>query len=122
MSNFGPKNERLLYHSIEGVSLTEIHQRVKQNAASLNVTPSAEVLEVVDTLFKHYQENTDNDQSQDVHNDVRFLDQAFAHKGGSKYLEELFPTGQGVIRTIHALAGLPYAFQGEKVDNGLFHP
>ncbi|QQZ27328.1 hypothetical protein HMY34_00340 [Thiothrix subterranea] len=107
MSNLGPKNERLLYHSIEDVSLTEIHQRVKQNAASLNVTPSAAVLEVVDTLFKHYQENTDNDQSQEIHNDVRFLDQAFAHKGGSKYLEELFPTGQGVIRTIHALAGLP---------------
>ncbi|OQX04602.1 MAG: hypothetical protein BWK73_35720 [Thiothrix lacustris] len=107
MSNLGPKNERLLYHSIEGVSLSEIHQRVKQNAASWNITPSADVLEVVDTLFKHYQENTDNDQSQDVHHDVRFLDQAFAHKGGSKYLEELFPTGQGVIRTIHALAGLP---------------
>ena len=107
MSNLGPKNERLLYHSIEGISLTEIHQRVQQNAASLNVKPSAELLEVVDTLFRHYQENTENDQCQDVHCDVRFLDQAFAHKGGSKYLEELFPTGQGVIRTIHTLAGLP---------------
>jgi len=107
MSNLGLKNERLLYHAIEGVSLTEIHQRVKQNAASLNMTPSTAVLEVVDTLFKHYQENTDNDQSQQIHNAVRFLDEAFVHKGGSKYLEELFPSGQGVIRTIHALAGLP---------------
>ncbi|MBJ6612153.1 MAG: hypothetical protein JG718_17485 [Candidatus Thiothrix moscowensis] len=107
MSNLGPKNERLLYHSVDGVSLTEIHQRIKQNAASLNVYPNKELLEVVDTLFRHYQENSENDQCQDVHCNVRFLNQAFARQGGSKYLEVLFPTGEGVIRTIHTLAGLP---------------
>jgi sulfur relay (sulfurtransferase) DsrC/TusE family protein len=107
MSNLGPKKERLLYHSVEGVSLAEIRQRLPQNAATMNIELSPAMLEVVDTLFRHYQANVENDQAQDVHRNMRFLEQAFATQGGGKYLDELFPTGQGVIHTIHALAGLP---------------
>lgn len=107
MSSLGPKKEQLLYHAVEGVSLTEILGRVNRNSASLNIEPNDEVQEVVVTLFRHYQANIENDQCQDVHRDLRFLEQAFAAKGGGKYLESLFPPGEGVIRSIHLLAGLP---------------
>lgn len=107
MSSLGPKKEQLLYHSVEGVTLPEIEQRVKRNAASLNIVPDENIMEVVTTLLRHYQENLNNDRSQDVHRDLQFLEQAFAQKGGGKYLEGLFPPGQGVIRSVHLLAGLP---------------
>jgi hypothetical protein len=41
---------------------------------------------------------------------MRFLEEAYASKGGSKYLYQLFdpmPATDGVLMPIHELAGLP---------------
>ena len=107
MSSLGPVNERLLYHAIEGVSPAEIQSRVQQNAPLLNIDASHEIQNVVATLVDYYQTNVANDQCQNVHHNLRFLEQAFANQGGGKYLETLFPPGEGIIHSIHILAGLP---------------
>lgn len=107
MAVLSAKNEKMIYRAMQGVSKEEFHQRIEKNAVELNVTLNDDVRAVIDTLLQYYEEHLSDDRVQNVHRDFRFLETAFKDKGGSKYLTKLFPTGQGVLNTIHKLTELP---------------
>lgn len=107
MAVLSAKKEQMIYRSMQGVSKEEFRQRVESNAAQLNITLNDDIHAVIDTLLQHYEAHLADDRVENVHRDFRFLETAFKDKGGSKYLTKLFPTGQGVLNTIHKLTGLP---------------
>ncbi|MDO9007380.1 MAG: hypothetical protein Q7U80_04080, partial [Thiobacillus sp.] len=62
------------------------------------------------SLIEHYQRDCQTRDCLAAHEHMRFLEEAFEFKGGSKYLYRLFdamPGSRGVLMPIHELAGLP---------------
>ena len=99
-----------IYDSVKDLTKEEVEQTVKRNAAEKNFAVNDEHINVIQTLIEHYKQDCKSDDCLAAHEHMRYLENAFASKGGSKYLYMLFdavPDTQGVLTPIHQLAGLP---------------
>ena len=108
--NTAPENEDLIYDVVKNLTKDEIDQTVRKNAAAKNFNLTAAHLSVIHSLIEHYQRDCKTRDCLAAHEHMRFLEEAYEFKGGSKYLYELFdamPDTRGVLMPIHELAGLP---------------
>lgn len=99
-----------IYVAVENLDVDELHQRVRKNADDIGFDVTAEHLNVIDTLVQYYKDNCAKDDCLKSSPHMRFLEEAFSEKGGSRYLYELFHDEKGpdgVLHAIHTLAGLP---------------
>lgn len=99
-----------IYDAVKDLTKEEIEQTVKRNAAEKNFVVNDEHMKVIHTLIEHYKQDCKSDDCLAAHEHMRYLENAFANQGGSKYLYMLFdavPDTQGVLTPIHELAGLP---------------
>ena len=105
------KGENLIYDAVKDLSKDALEQTVRKNAAARNFVLSDEHMSVIHTLIEHYKQDCrDNNDCFATHEHMRFLEEAYKSKGGSKYLYMLFdamPDTRGVLMPIHELAGLP---------------
>jgi sulfur relay (sulfurtransferase) DsrC/TusE family protein len=102
--------EILIYDAVKDLTKDEIEQTVRRNAAAMNFEVTSEHMEVIRTLIEHYKQDCKTRDCLAAHEHMRFLEEAYAFKGGSKYLYMLFdavPGTRGVLVPIHELAGLP---------------
>ena len=107
--NTALENEDLIYDAVKDLTKDEIDQTVRKNAAARNFDLTDEHLSVIHSLIEHYQRDCKT-HGLAAHEHMRFLEEAFEFKGGSKYLYRLFdamPGSRGVLMPIHELAGLP---------------
>lgn len=105
-----PENEDLIYDAVKDLTKEELDQTVRKNAAAKNFDLTDEHLSVIHSLIEHYQRDCKKRNCLAAHEHMRFLEEAYEFKGGSKYLYRLFdavPDARGVLMSIHELAGLP---------------
>ena len=96
--------------AVKYMTRSKLEKRVRKNAAARNFDLTDEHLGVIHTLIEHYRHDCQTRDCLAAHKQVRFLEKAYAFKGGGKYLYRLFdavPGTRGVLMPIHALAGLP---------------
>ena len=108
--NTAPENEYLIYDVVKNLTKDEIDQTVRKNAAAKNFDLNDEHLNVIHSLVQHYKQDCKTRDCLAAHEHMRFLEEAYEYKGGSKYLYMLFddmPDTRGVLMPIHELAGLP---------------
>lgn len=99
-----------LYDAVKDLSKDDVESIVRKNAAEKNFVVKDEHLKVINTLIDHYKKTCKSEDCLVAHEHMRFLENEYADKGGSKYLYMLFadvPDSQGVLSPIHELAGLP---------------
>ncbi len=99
-----------IYDAVKDMSKEEVEQTVRKNAAQKNFAVNDEHIKVIHTLIDHYKEDCKSQDCMAAHEHMRYLENVYAAKGGSKYLYMLFdavPDSQGVLSPIHELAGLP---------------
>lgn len=99
-----------LYDAVKDLTENDVESIVRKNAAQKNFAVKDEHLKVINTLIEHYKQACKSDDCLAAHEHMRYLENEFAHEGGSKYLYMLFdgvPDTQGVLSPIHELAGLP---------------
>lgn len=99
-----------IYDAVKDMTREEIEQTVRKNAAEKNFAVNDEHLNVIQALIEHYKQDCKTEDCLAAHSHMRYLENAFAERGGSKYLYMLFdavPDSQGVLSPIHELAGLP---------------
>lgn len=99
-----------IYDAVKDLTTDEVEQTVRKNAAQKNFAVNDEHLKVIHTLIDHYKRDCKTEDCLAAHEHMRYLENAFAARGGSKYLYMLFdavPDTQGVLSPIHELAGLP---------------
>jgi len=104
------KGENLIYDAVKDLTREELDQTVRKNAAAKNFELTDEHLSVIHSLIEHYQRDCKTRDCLAAHEHMRFLEEAYEFKGGSKYLYRLFdamPGTRGVLMPIHELAGLP---------------
>jgi len=104
------EGEKLIYDAVKDMTKDALEQTVRKNAAAKNFTLNDEHLGVIHALIDHYKQDCKTSDCLAAHEHMRFLDQAYESKGGSKYLYKLFdamPDTRGVLMPIHELAGLP---------------
>ena len=104
------EGEKLIYDAVKDMSKDTLEQTVRQNAAAKNFELNDEHLGVIHSLIEHYKQDCKTRDCLAAHEHMRFLEQAYESKGGSKYLYTLFdavPDTRGVLMPIHELAGLP---------------
>jgi sulfur relay (sulfurtransferase) DsrC/TusE family protein len=102
--------EGLIYDAVRDLTKNELDRTVRKNAAARNFDLTDEHLSVIRSLIEHYQRDCRTRDCLAGHEHMRFLEEAYEFKGGSKYLYRLFdavPGTRGVLRPIHELAGLP---------------
>ena len=100
-----------LYDAVKDLTGDELESIVRKNAAEKNFAVQDEHIKVIRTLVKHYKKTCKSEDCLAAHEHMRFLENEYADKGGSKYLYMLFdgvPDSQGVLSPIHELAGLPH--------------
>ncbi len=108
--NTSLENEDLIYNLVKDLTRDELDQTVRKNAAARNFDLTDEHLNVIHSLIEHYQRDCKTADCLAAHEHMRFLEEAYEFKGGSKYLYRLFdtmPDTRGVLMPIHDLAGLP---------------
>lgn len=99
-----------LYGVVRDLTREQIEEMVRRNAAALNFDVTREHMEVIHSLIEHYKQDCRTRDCLAAHEHMRFLEEAYESKGGSKYLYMLFdavPGMRGVLVPIHELAGLP---------------
>ena len=100
-----------LYDAVKDLSKEDVEQTVRKNASARNFELKNEHMEVIHTLIDHYKEDCKDRDCLAAHEHIRFLEEAYESRGGSKYLYMLFdtpnPEKRGVLVPIHELAGLP---------------
>lgn len=99
-----------LYDAVKDLTKDDVESIVRKNAAQINFEVKDEHIKVIHTLIEHYKEACKSDDCLAAHEHMRYLENKYADKGGSKYLYMLFdgvPDSQGVLSPIHELAGLP---------------
>lgn len=99
-----------LYDVVKDLTEDDVENIVRQNAAQKNFVVNDEHLKVINTLIEHYKKECKSEDCLAAHEHMRYLENEFADRGGSKYLYMLFdavPDTQGVLTPIHELAGLP---------------
>lgn len=105
------KGENFIYDAVKDMTKDALEQTVRKNAAARNFVLSDEHMSVIHSLIEHYKQDCKDDHDCfTTHEHMRFLEEAYKSKGGSKYLYMLFdamPDTRGVLMPIHELAGLP---------------
>lgn len=99
-----------LYDAVRDLTKEQLESIVRKNAAEKNFVIRDEHIGVIHTLVDHYKKACQTEDCLAAHEHMRFLENEYADKGGSKYLYMLFegvPDSQGVLSPIHELAGLP---------------
>ncbi|HEY9097394.1 MAG TPA: hypothetical protein VIN38_00850 [Thiobacillus sp.] len=99
-----------IYDAVRDMDHDKLAETINRNAASLHFDLTDEHLDVIFCLVDHYKQDCKSRDCLAAHEHMRFLEEAFASKGGSKYLYMLFdamPGMRGVLMPIHELAGLP---------------
>jgi len=107
--NTAPENEDLIYDAVKDLTKDELDQTVRKNAVARNFDLTDAHLSVIHSLIEHYQRDCKTRDCLAAHEHMRFLEEAYEFKGGSKYLYRLFdamPGTRGVLMPIHELAGL----------------
>lgn len=105
-----PPGENPIYDAVSGLSAEALEQTVRRNAAARGFKLRDEHLDVIRTLVDHYRNDCRNRDCLAAHEHMRYLEDAYAERGGSRYLYMLFdavPDARGVLAPIHDLAGLP---------------
>lgn len=104
------QGENLIYDAVKDMTKDELEQIVRKNAAAKNFDLNDEHMSVIHSLIEHYKKDCKTRDCLAAHEHMRFLEEAYESKGGSKYLYMLFdamPGTRGVLMPIHELAGLP---------------
>lgn len=104
------EGEMPIYDAVKSLSKADIEQTVRKNAADRHFDLNDEHLDVIQSLVEHYKRDCTTRDCLAAHEHMRFLEDAYAFKGGSKYLYLLFDAltdTRGVLMPIHELAGLP---------------
>jgi sulfur relay (sulfurtransferase) DsrC/TusE family protein len=99
-----------IYETVKYLTKDEIEQTVRRNAAAMHFDLKDEQLSVINSLIEHYKNDCKTRDCLAAHEHMRFLEEAYEFKGGSRYLYMLFdvvPGTRGVLQPIHELAGLP---------------
>jgi sulfur relay (sulfurtransferase) DsrC/TusE family protein len=99
-----------IYDAVKYMTKEEIDRTVRKNAAARHFDVTDEHLNVIHSLIEHYKQDCRSRDCLAAHEHMRFLEEAYEFKGGSKYLYRLFdalPDTRGVLMPIHELAGLP---------------
>jgi sulfur relay (sulfurtransferase) DsrC/TusE family protein len=99
-----------IYDAVKYLSKEEVEETVRRNAAAMNFDVNEEHMNVIHSLIEHYKQDCRTRDCLAAHEHMRFLEEAYEFKGGSKYLYMLFdavPGARGVLVPIHELAGLP---------------
>lgn len=99
-----------IYDEVKYLTKDEIERTVRRNAAVRHFELTDEHLNVIRSLIAHYKQDCKTRDCLAAHEHMRFLEEAYEFKGGSKYLYRLFdavPDTRGVLMPIHELAGLP---------------
>jgi len=104
------EGENLIYDAVKDLTKDQLEQTVRKNAAAKNFALNDEHMSVIHSLIEHYKQDCKTRDCLAAHEHMRFLEEAYESKGGSKYLYMLFdamPDTRGVLMPIHELAGLP---------------
>ena len=104
------EGENLIYDAVKNMTKGELEQTVRKNAATQNFDLNDDHMSVINLLVEHYKHHCKTRDCLAAHEHMRFLEEAYESKGGSKYLYMLFdamPDTRGVLMPIHELAGLP---------------
>lgn len=99
-----------IYDAVKYLTKDEVEETVRRNAAARNFDLTEEHMNVIHSLIEHYKQDCKTRDCLAAHEHMRFLEEAYEFKGGSKYLYMLFdavPGARGVLVPIHELAGLP---------------
>ncbi|MDP1928039.1 MAG: hypothetical protein Q8K62_05950 [Thiobacillus sp.] len=99
-----------IYDAVQYLTKEEVEETVRRNAAAMNFDVTEEHMNVIHSLIEHYKQDCKTRDCLAAHEHMRFLEEAYEFKGGSKYLYMLFdavPGARGVLVPIHELAGLP---------------
>ncbi len=99
-----------IYDAVKFLTKEEVEETVRRNAAAMNFEVTEEHMNVIHSLIEHYKQDCKTRDCLAAHEHMRFLEEAYASKGGSKYLYMLFdavPGRRGVLVPIHELADLP---------------
>lgn len=99
-----------IYDAVRYLTREDVEETVRRNAAAMNFAVNDEHLSVIHSLIEHYRQDCKTRDCLAAHEHMRFLEEAYEYKGGSKYLYMLFdavPGTRGVLLPIHELAGLP---------------
>ena len=99
-----------IYDAVKYLTKEEVEETVRRNAAAMNFDVNEEHMNVIHSLIEHYKQDCKTRDCLAAHEHMRFLEDAYEFKGGSKYLYMLFdavPGARGVLVPIHQLAGLP---------------
>ncbi|MDZ7594465.1 MAG: hypothetical protein U0932_07430 [Thiobacillus sp.] len=99
-----------IYDAVKFLTKDEVEETVRRNAAAMNFNLTEEHMNVIHSLIEHYKLDCKTRDCLAAHEHMRFLEDAYEFKGGSKYLYMLFdavPGARGVLVPIHELAGLP---------------
>ena len=110
LNNTIQEGENLIYDAVKDLTEDELERRVRKNAAAKDFHLTSEHLAVIQLLIEHYQRDCKAQDCFAAHEQMRFLEDACAPKGGSKYLFMLFdavPDAAGMLMPLHELAGLP---------------
>lgn len=116
MDNTELDGEVSIYDAVKDLSPNKIESRVRDMAAKIGFTITAEHMDVIQTLIDHYKEICQEKDCHAATPHMRFLNSTYENQGGSKYLYQLFDQGnsvdqdsseEGIITRIHELAGLP---------------
>lgn len=112
--------EMPIYDAVKNLSKEDLEQTVRKNAGDCDFSLNDEHLEVIYSLLAHYKRDCTTRDCLAAHEHLRFLEEAYEFKGGSKYLYMLFDAladTRGVLMPIHELAGLPHLHL--ETDKGL---
>lgn len=99
-----------IYDAVRNLTREQVEETVRRNAAAMNFDVNEEHMNVIHSLIEHYKQDCKTRDCLAAHEHMRFLEEAYEFKGGSKYLYMLFdavPGARGVLVPIHELAGLP---------------
>ncbi len=102
--------EMPIYDAVKDMGADELEATVRRNASERNFKLEDAHLDVIRTLVEHYQRDCKSRDCLAAHEHMRYLEDAYAERGGSRYLYMLFdlvPDVRGVLAPIHDLAGLP---------------
>ena len=104
------EEEILIYDAVKYMTKDELEKTAMKNAAAKNFVLNDEHMDVIRSLIEHYKQDCKTRDCLAAHEHMRFLEEAYEFRGGSKYLYRLFdamPDTRGVLMPIHELAGLP---------------
>ena len=84
-----------IYDAVKYLTKEEVEETVRRNAAAMNFDVNEEHMNVIHSLIEHYKQDCKTRDCLAAHEHMRFLEDAYEFKGGSKYLYMLFDAVPG---------------------------